>query len=130
MTQVSLFFNVHLFMLTLLQGWTIFDTMYIYNGTVYLVNDEPETFPDLKFITSPGINIDTTPENAIARLPTDKDMRIISTSEARKLFGTGATRVQGVTVRSFTALLMLYIFLTLPLVVRQRSQAIVSTLFP
>lgn len=93
-------FNVHFFMLTLLQGWTIFDTMYIYNGTVYLVNDEPETFPDLKFITSPGIYIDTTPENAVARLPTDKDMRIISTSEARKLFGTGATRVQGVTVRS------------------------------
>lgn len=117
-------------MLTLLRGWTIFDTMYIYNGTVYLVNDEPETFPDRKFMTSPGIPIDTSPENAIARLPTDKDMRIISSSEARQHFGTGATRVQGVTVRSFTALLMSYIFLTMSLVARQRSQAIVSSLLP
>jgi len=31
-------------------------------------------------------------------------MRIISTSAARKLFGTGANRVQGVTVRAFTTL--------------------------
>lgn len=95
---MSSFFNVYLFILTLL-GWTIFDRVYIYNGTVYLVNDEPETFPDRKFMTSPGIPIDHSPEGALARLPTDEDMRIISTSEARKLFGTSANRVQGVTVR-------------------------------
>jgi hypothetical protein len=89
-------------MLTLLQGWTIFDKMYIYNGTVYLVSDEPETFPDLKFITSPGEIIED--DKVGVHLPTDKDMRIISTSAARKLFGTGANRVQGVTVRAFTAL--------------------------
>ena len=130
MPQVSSSFNVYLFILTLLRGWTIFDRMYIYNGTVYLVNDEPETFPDRKFMTSPGIFIDNTPEGALARLPTDKDMRIISTSEARKLFGTSANRVQGVTVRSFTAPFMPYTCLTLPLVARQRSQAIVSTLLP
>jgi len=83
--------------------------MYIYNGTVYLVSDDPETFPDRKYMTSPGIPIDNTPESAVARLPTDKDMRIISTSAARKLFGTGANRVQGVTVRAFTALLMTHL---------------------
>jgi hypothetical protein len=94
--------DAHLFMLTLLQGWTIFDKMYIYNGTVYLVSDEPETFPDLKFITSPGEIIED--DKVGVHLPTDKDMRIISTSAARKLFGTGANRVQGVTVRAFTAL--------------------------
>jgi hypothetical protein len=102
--------------------------MYIYNGTVYLVSDDPETFPDRKFMTSSGIPIDNDPEMVAARLPTDNDMRIISTSAARKLFGTGANRIQGVTVRAFTALPMTYIFLTLHLVVRQRSQAIVSTL--
>ena len=89
-------------MLTLLRGWTIFDKMYIYNGTVYLVSDEPETFPDRKFMTSSGANIED--KKVAVRLPTEKDMRIISTSEARKLFGTGANRVQGVTVRAFTAL--------------------------
>jgi hypothetical protein len=96
--------NVHLFVLTLLPGWTIFDKMYIYNGTVYLVSDEPETFPDRKFMTSSGEIIELDPETVPGRQPTDKDMRIISTSAARKLFGTGANRIQGVTVRAFTAL--------------------------
>ncbi|KAI0292532.1 hypothetical protein BC826DRAFT_1018526 [Russula brevipes] len=78
-------------------GWTIFDRMYILNGTVYLVSDDPETFPDRKVMTSSGIDIENGAERVAARLPTDRDMRIISTSEARKLFGTGANRVQGVT---------------------------------
>lgn len=75
----------------------MFDKMYILNGTVYLVSDEPETFPDRRFMTSPGINIENDPDKVAARQPTDKDMRIISTAEAKKLFGTGANRVQGVT---------------------------------
>jgi hypothetical protein len=78
--------------------------MYIYNGTVYLVSDEPETFPDRKYMTSAGINIGNGPEMVAARQPTDKDMRIISTSAAKKLFGTGANRVQGVTVRAYVLL--------------------------
>lgn len=101
--------------------------MYILNGTVYFVNDEPETFPDRKFITSPGINVSNTPEMVAARLPTDKDMRIINTSTAKKLFGTGANRVQGVTVRSFTDLLLTRTSLTTRLVAHQRPQTIVST---
>ena len=78
--------------------------MYIFNGTVYLVSDEPETFPDRKFMSSTGAIIENTAESVAASIPTDKDMRIISTSAARKLFGTGANRIQGVTVRTFTAL--------------------------
>jgi hypothetical protein len=108
------------------RGWTIFDKMYIFNGTVYLVSDEPETFPDRKFMTSSGAIIENTAESVAARMPTDKDLRIISTSAARKLFGTGANRIQGVTVRVYAAYLGHP--LTLPLVARQRSQAIVSTL--
>jgi len=77
----------------------MFDKMYILNGTVYLVSDEPETFPERRFMTSAGINIKNTPEMVASRQPTDKDMRIISTAEAQKLFGAGANRVQGVTVR-------------------------------
>ena len=78
--------------------------MYIYNGTVYLVSDEQETFPDRKFMTSSGVYVYNEAETVPSRMPTDKDMRIISTSAARKLFGTGANRVQGVTVRAFTVL--------------------------
>lgn len=104
MSQVSGISNVHPFMFTLLRGWTIFDKLYIYNGTVYLVSDEPETFPNRTFMISSGAIVENTAESAAARLPTDKDLRIISTSAARKLFGTGANRVQGVTVRAFIAL--------------------------
>lgn len=104
MSQVSGVLNVHAFMFTLLRGWTIFDKMYIYNGTVYLVSDEPETFPNRTFMISSGAIVENTAESVAARLPTDKDLRIISTSAARKLFGTGANRVQGVTVRAFIAL--------------------------
>jgi hypothetical protein len=83
--------------------------MYIYNGTVFLVSDEPATFPDRKFITSTGMIIDNGLEMVRARLPTDKDMRIISTSAAKKLFGNGANRIQGVTVRAFAILVTAYI---------------------
>jgi len=87
----------------------MFDRMYILNGTVYLVNDEPETLPDRKFMTSSGTIIANDPKMVAARLPTDKDMRIINTATARKLFGTGANRVQGVTVSALTSLLMAHI---------------------
>lgn len=106
-------------MLTLPKGWTIIDKMYIYNGTVFLVSDEPGTFPDRKFITSTGTIIDNDPEMVKARLPTDNDMRIISTSAAKKLFGNGANRMQGVTVRAFTSLVVAYISLTMHLVAGQ-----------
>ncbi|KAI0060492.1 hypothetical protein BV25DRAFT_1992823 [Artomyces pyxidatus] len=78
-------------------GWTIFDKMYLLNGTIYLVTSEPESFPDRKFITSTGINIANEAEMVAARLPTDKEMKIISPEEAKRLFGSGANRVQGVT---------------------------------
>ena len=102
----------------------MFDKMYILNGTVYLVNDEPETFPDRKFMTSAGINIDNSPEMVAARRPTDKDMRIISTAEAKKLFGTSANRVQGVTVRILAPFPMRPLFYDSS-VACQRSPAIV-----
>lgn len=103
MSQVSAFWTSIYSSSLFSRGWTIFDKMYIFNGTVYLVSDEPETFPDRKFMTSSGAIIENTAESVAARMPTDKDLRIISTSAARKLFGSGANRIQGVTVRAFTA---------------------------
>jgi hypothetical protein len=35
------------------------------------------------------------------RLPSDRDMRIIGTKEAKYLFGTSANIIDGVTVRSY-----------------------------
>ena len=79
-------------------GWTLLDKMYVLNGTVYIVTDQPDIVPDRKFITSTGADIGNSREEVQARLPTDRDMRIISPEEAKKLFGTGANRVEGLTV--------------------------------
>lgn len=47
---------------------------------------------------STAIFIENGPEAEARRLPTDKEMRIISTEEARRLFGTEAERLDGVSV--------------------------------
>ncbi|OCH84340.1 hypothetical protein OBBRIDRAFT_891849 [Obba rivulosa] len=78
-------------------GWTIFDRLYILNGTAYIVSDQPETIPDRSRMTSTAAQIQNGPVAEAARIPGDKEMQIISTSEARKLFGTEADRLDGVT---------------------------------
>ncbi|KIK22693.1 hypothetical protein PISMIDRAFT_102007 [Pisolithus microcarpus 441] len=78
-------------------GWTIFDNLYVMNGTIFVVTDKPETIPPRKLLTSTGVEIKNDPELIAARLPTDREMRIISVAEARELFGSGASLVDGVT---------------------------------
>lgn len=80
-------------------GWTVFDRLYILNGVVYIVSDDQAALPDVSFILSKGIPIKPGQEAEQTRLPTDEDIRTISTEEARHLFGTGASIIDGVTVR-------------------------------
>lgn len=79
-------------------GWTIFDRLYILNGIVYIVSDDPDSIPDVSFILSKGIPIDPGREAELARLPTDEHIRVISAEKARQLFGTGATIIDGATL--------------------------------
>jgi len=65
---------------------------------VYIVSDEPSGVPDLRFVYSKGVFIKNGAENEAARLPTDEDIKVISTKEAKKMFGTGAQIIDGVTV--------------------------------
>jgi hypothetical protein len=65
---------------------------------VYIVSDEPSQVPELRFVYSKGLFIKNGAVNEAARLPTDEDIKIISTKEAKKLFGTGAQIIDGVTV--------------------------------
>ena len=77
----------------------MFDKLYILNGTMFLVSDSPETIPNRTLMVSSGISIENGPMEEAKRLPTDMDMTIISTSQARQLFGTGANVFDGVSVR-------------------------------
>lgn len=65
---------------------------------MYIVSDEPSQVPELRFVYSKGLFIKNGAVNEAARLPTDEDIKIISTREAKKLFGTGAQIIDGVTV--------------------------------
>ncbi|KAH9480565.1 hypothetical protein JR316_0007165 [Psilocybe cubensis] len=79
-------------------GWTLFDKLYILNGTVYIVSDRPVTVPDIQFIYSKGIFIEPGQEAELSRLPTEEQIRIISTKEAKAMFGTNAQIIDGVTL--------------------------------
>ena len=70
------------------------------NGTLYIVTSRPEDIPEAKFIISSGIYI--TNENADARLPSENELRVISPEEAKGTFGSGANRVDGVSVCTLT----------------------------
>jgi hypothetical protein len=79
-------------------GWTIFDRLYIFKGVVYIVSDDETSLPDKQFILSRGIRIKEGQEAELDRLPTDEDIRVISTEEAKQLFGSSASIIDGVTV--------------------------------
>ncbi|KAJ7164692.1 hypothetical protein C8R43DRAFT_946492 [Mycena crocata] len=78
-------------------GWSIIDRLYIYRGVVFIVSNEPHKIPDVAAIYSKGVDIEVGAEAEAARLPDDTDIRIISTTEARTLFGSGAQILDGVT---------------------------------
>lgn len=50
-------------------------------------------------MTSTAVKIGNSAEEVAARMPGDREMRIISPEDAKILFGAGANRVEGVTVR-------------------------------
>ncbi|EMD31948.1 hypothetical protein CERSUDRAFT_119278 [Gelatoporia subvermispora B] len=79
------------------QGWTIFDRLYILNGTVYVVTDSPDSIPERSRMISTAVQIKNGPVAEAARIPGDKEMQIISTNDALKLFGMEADRLDGVT---------------------------------
>jgi hypothetical protein len=88
-------------------GWTIFRNLYMADGTLFVVTSKPDSFPDIQFITSTGLAAENSPESIAARMPTSRDMSVISPEEAyRRWGGDKATRepnrifpIEGSTVR-------------------------------
>jgi hypothetical protein len=68
-------------------GWTVFRNLYMADGTLFVVTSKPDSFPDIKFITSTGLPAENTPESITERMPTSRDMSIISPEEARRRWG-------------------------------------------
>ncbi|KAF4571671.1 Glycosyltransferase 61 catalytic domain-containing protein [Pleurotus pulmonarius] len=78
-------------------GWTIFDRLYLMNGIVYIVSDEPASIPDISLMLSKAKFIENGPGEIEGRRPDAEDIQVISTKAAKKLFGTGAQIIDGVT---------------------------------
>ncbi|CAA7268596.1 unnamed protein product [Cyclocybe aegerita] len=73
-------------------GFTIYDRLYVWNGTIYAVTLTPESYPDLKHILSQGISSDYGNID-----PTSQEMQIITPMEAQKILGDTAVLVKGMT---------------------------------
>ncbi|KZO98280.1 hypothetical protein CALVIDRAFT_38694 [Calocera viscosa TUFC12733] len=72
-------------------GNTVFSNLYIYDGAVHIVTDNPAALPELKRITSNGASLNTGNSN-----PTKEDIRVLSVGEAETVFGGSAVVWEGI----------------------------------
>jgi len=69
------------------------------NGTLFILSDEERgTWPELRMMTSTGLEAVNSPENIEAREPTKDNMDFIGPYEARSKWPGGVWGVSGTTV--------------------------------
>ena len=68
-------------------GWTIFRNLYMADGTLFILTSNPESFPDIRFMTSTGLPAVNSPESIAERMPTARDLSFISPVEAHRRWG-------------------------------------------
>lgn len=96
-------------------GWTIFRNLYMADGTLFILTSNPESFPDIRFMTSTGLPAVNSPESIAERMPTARDLSFISPVEAhRRWGGEHSTRelnrifpVEGSTVSPYVSIVIL-----------------------
>jgi hypothetical protein len=67
-------------------------------GAIIVVTDSPELIPNPKEITSKGQKIQAHNANLKQLEPTEKEFKVISTEEAKLLFGPSSIRISGISV--------------------------------
>lgn len=78
--------------LTHAPGFTVFNNIYMYNGTLYIISSElGTTFPEARFMISTPIQALNTDENKRMREPTHKDIVVIVPEQARALWGAASS---------------------------------------
>ncbi|WVQ85943.1 hypothetical protein IAT38_008111 [Cryptococcus sp. DSM 104549] len=78
-------------------GWTLFEKLYIYNGSFFVVTDDKEDWPELRLMTSTGLPANNEPGNSEAREPNGDEIIYITPTEAAKLWGPRVYRMDGTT---------------------------------
>ena len=95
-------------------GWTIFRNLYMSNGTLYIVRNDPlnddegdfaavDQWPLVRMMTSTGLPGYTTEQSIREREPTDKDMAFITQAEAAFRWGERVYTVSGTSVSTTTS---------------------------
>lgn len=74
----------------------MFDNVILCNGTLFIVSNTPSQFPPLTHMFSTGVFMESDPASWAGKDTTDREMRIVSTDEARVLFGNYGSRIKGV----------------------------------
>ncbi|EAL23116.1 hypothetical protein CNBA6410 [Cryptococcus deneoformans B-3501A] len=78
-------------------GWTVFERLYIYNGSFYVVTENKDEYPELRLMTSTGLPANNEPGNEEAREPVGDEILYITSRDAAKLWGTRVYRMDGMT---------------------------------
>ncbi|KZV88453.1 hypothetical protein EXIGLDRAFT_696691 [Exidia glandulosa HHB12029] len=77
-------------------GWTIFENLYMSNGTFFVVRDlSPEELPEKKFVLSRSNFSYDNYYDFKAREPTDEDLQYITPAEAARRWEYGAWGISG-----------------------------------
>ncbi|KAK7035224.1 hypothetical protein VNI00_011991 [Paramarasmius palmivorus] len=80
-------------------GWTLFKNLYMSNGTLHIVTNEPSSkFPPLRHMISKSLWAYATPENIAAREPTPLEMDFVSLEEARARWDGHISTIEGTTI--------------------------------
>lgn len=61
-------------------GWTIYSNLYQLGKTFIIVTSKPETFPEIRMMTSTSAEIWNGDEAVASREPTEENMRVVSTA--------------------------------------------------
>ncbi|KAJ9119173.1 hypothetical protein QFC22_003665 [Naganishia vaughanmartiniae] len=80
-------------------GWTIFENLYLYNGTLYVPPNrhDLDQWPELRLMTSTGVPASSEPGNEEAREPTGQELKFLSVKEAKELWGDRIWAMEGMT---------------------------------
>lgn len=78
-------------------GWTVFENLYLSNGTLWVVTDDASSYPELRLMTSTGLPASSEPGNEEAREPTGEEIQFITPSKAAAKWGDRIWEMEGVT---------------------------------
>ncbi|WVO17415.1 hypothetical protein L204_105107 [Cryptococcus depauperatus] len=78
-------------------GWTIFEKLYIHNGSFYVVTENKDEYPELRMMISTGLPANNEPGNIEAREPRGNEIKYITPIEAAKFWGSRVYRLDGTT---------------------------------